>query len=87
MKQRWECKTHCNSSHFSLYIQRAESSLICGTGQLLISVCHDPDCGADPGDACINFMNLSTARASKRAKEVGVRIIGAGRYSLSNSFG
>jgi putative ABC transport system permease protein len=33
--------------------------------------------------ACINFMNLSTARASKRAKEVGVRkVIGAGRAEL-----
>ena len=37
--------------------------------------------------ACINFMNLSTARASKRAKEVGVRkVIGAGRYSLVKQF-
>lgn len=33
--------------------------------------------------ACINFMNLSTARASKRAHEVGVRkAIGAGQRSL-----
>lgn len=33
--------------------------------------------------ACINFMNLSTARASRRAVEVGVRkAIGAGRAEL-----
>jgi putative ABC transport system permease protein len=37
--------------------------------------------------ACINFMNLSTARASKRAKEVGVRkVIGAGKADLVKQF-
>lgn len=37
--------------------------------------------------ACINFMNLSTARASKRAKEVGVRkVIGADRRDLVKQF-
>ncbi|MFI5136526.1 MAG: ABC transporter permease [Sphingobacteriales bacterium] len=37
--------------------------------------------------ACINFMNLSTARASKRAKEVGVRkVIGAGKFDLIRQF-
>lgn len=37
--------------------------------------------------ACINFMNLSTARAQKRAKEVGVRkAIGAQRSSLVKQF-
>ena len=37
--------------------------------------------------ACINFMNLSTARSEKRAKEVGVRkVIGATRQSLILQF-
>jgi putative ABC transport system permease protein len=37
--------------------------------------------------ACINFMNLATARASKRAKEVGVRkVIGAGKKELVKQF-
>jgi len=37
--------------------------------------------------ACINFMNLSTAKASKRAKEVGVRkVIGAAKSSLRIQF-
>ncbi|MES1216791.1 MAG: FtsX-like permease family protein, partial [Bacteroidota bacterium] len=37
--------------------------------------------------ACINFMNLSTARASKRAKEVGVRkVIGAVKSNLVKQF-
>lgn len=37
--------------------------------------------------ACINFMNLSTARASKRAKEVGVRkVAGAGKKDLVKQF-
>ncbi|MEL6865120.1 MAG: ABC transporter permease [Bacteroidota bacterium] len=37
--------------------------------------------------SCINFVNLATARASKRAKEVGVRkTIGAGKRSLITQF-
>src|ERR1700761_3705844 len=37
--------------------------------------------------ACINFMNLSTARASKRAREVGIRkVIGAERSDLVKQF-
>ena len=37
--------------------------------------------------ACINFMNLSTARSEKRAKEVGVRkLSGAGREMLIGQF-
>ncbi|TAE24034.1 MAG: FtsX-like permease family protein [Cytophagales bacterium] len=37
--------------------------------------------------ACINFMNLSTARSAIRAKEVGVRkVVGAGRASLMGQF-
>lgn len=37
--------------------------------------------------ACINFMNLSTARASKRAHEVGIRkALGAGRSGLIRQY-
>ncbi len=37
--------------------------------------------------ACINFMNLSTARSEKRAKEVGVRkAVGSGRKNLIRQF-
>jgi len=37
--------------------------------------------------ACINFMNLSTAKAGKKAKEIGVRkSIGATKNSLINQF-
>ncbi|MDE3211989.1 MAG: ABC transporter permease, partial [Bacteroidota bacterium] len=37
--------------------------------------------------ACVNFINLSTASASKRAKEVGVRkVIGSGKMQLVKQF-
>lgn len=37
--------------------------------------------------ACINFMNLSTARSEQRAREVGVRkVMGAGKGSLIGQF-
>lgn len=37
--------------------------------------------------ACVNFMNLSTARSSKRAKEVGVRkVLGSNRQNLVTQF-
>ena len=37
--------------------------------------------------ACINFMNLATARSIKRAKEVGVRkVVGSSRFGLVSQF-
>ncbi|MET0392201.1 MAG: ABC transporter permease [Chitinophagaceae bacterium] len=37
--------------------------------------------------ACINYMNLSTARSVKRAREVGIRkVAGAGKHSLIGQF-
>jgi len=37
--------------------------------------------------ACINFMNMSTARSEKRAKEVGIRkVVGAQKKSLVSQF-
>ncbi len=37
--------------------------------------------------ACINFMNLSTARSEKRAKEVGIRkVVGSLRWQLIGQF-
>ncbi len=37
--------------------------------------------------ACINFMNLTTARSEKRAREVGVRkVLGAGKKNLIGQF-
>ncbi len=37
--------------------------------------------------ACINFMNLTTARSASRAKEIGVRkVVGAARFALIRQF-
>ena len=37
--------------------------------------------------ACINYMNLSTARSVKQGKEVGIRkVVGAGRFSIALRF-
>ena len=37
--------------------------------------------------ACINFMNLATARSAKRAREVGMRkVLGADRFMLIKQF-
>ena len=37
--------------------------------------------------ACINFMNLSTARSAKRAREVGIRkVVGSSRWQLIRQF-
>src|ERR1700743_1931931 len=37
--------------------------------------------------ACINFMNLATARSQRRAREVGIRkVIGSLRYQLVGQF-
>jgi ABC-type antimicrobial peptide transport system permease subunit len=37
--------------------------------------------------ACINFMNLTTARSIKRSKEIGVRkVVGAARFALIRQF-
>jgi predicted permease len=37
--------------------------------------------------ACINFMNLATARATRRAREVGLRkVVGAGRGQIMRQF-
>jgi len=37
--------------------------------------------------ACVNYMNLATARSSRRAREVGLRkVVGAGRSQLARQF-
>lgn len=52
-----------------------EVRLVIGIGLLILCI------------ACINFINLSTARSQKRAKEVDVRkVVGAGKRSLIGQF-
>jgi putative ABC transport system permease protein len=37
--------------------------------------------------ACVNFINLTTARSAERAKEVGIRkVVGALRFQLARQF-
>ena len=37
--------------------------------------------------ACVNFINLTTARSAERAKEVGIRkVVGAVRFQLARQF-
>lgn len=49
--------------------------LVAGIGALILLI------------ACINFVNLSTARAQRRAKEIGVRkVVGARKISLITQF-
>ncbi|MDN5216685.1 ABC transporter permease [Fulvivirgaceae bacterium BMA12] len=37
--------------------------------------------------ACINFMNLATARSTRRAREIGIRkVVGASKYALVRQF-
>jgi putative ABC transport system permease protein len=37
--------------------------------------------------ACVNFINLTTARSAERAREVGIRkVVGAGRFQLTGQF-
>ena len=49
--------------------------LLCGIGLLILGI------------ACINYMNLATARASKRAREIGIRkVVGANKLQLIRQF-
>lgn len=71
-------KTHLYSrfeNGISVGGQIEQVRLVAGIGLLILLI------------ACINFINLSTARSQKRAKEVGVRkVIGAGKGNLIAQF-
>jgi len=70
---------HLNSSHFEWDVAQHGNAqtvyVLAGTGILILII------------AALNFINLSTARAVKRIKEVGVRkVVGAHRRQLVQQF-
>lgn len=73
LKDAWLYSNSENGKYVGGRIERVKTFAIIAAFILLI--------------ACINFMNLSTARSEKRAKEVGVRkVVGAQKVSLIAQF-
>jgi ABC-type antimicrobial peptide transport system permease subunit len=73
LKDAWLYSKSENGKYISGRMERVKTFAIIAALILLI--------------ACINFMNLSTARSEKRAKEVGIRkVVGAQKRSLIAQF-
>jgi len=69
---------HTNTQIISNYFPASSKLML---GLLFLIAC------AILGIACINFINLTTARYSERYKEIGVRkVVGAGRWQLVEQF-
>jgi ABC-type antimicrobial peptide transport system permease subunit len=63
------------SSEYARIVDKNVLNILVGVGALLLII------------ACINFINLSTAQASQRAKEVGIRkSLGSSRLQLIGQF-